>query len=200
MTNHWGQNSRTTDWTSLDVKIAKPSCRGRQLRCPKGGGTLRPTALVKDLGLGGCIYCSLMSGFDLGTAFSVCTPGSLRPLSRTGCGELLLVGGGWCVGAVDDVDRGLWGISSIVQVTLPSEPLLLAWECSKKSPAKGPAPFVCSGFMVCWPPDPIWSSRLHRRRARASINYNRKSYCIRSVCHQAVLHYACEWPVRSIYI
>lgn len=43
-------------------------------------------ALVKDLGLGGCIYCPLMSVFDLAAVFSVCTPGSLRPLSGTGCG------------------------------------------------------------------------------------------------------------------
>lgn len=31
-------------------------------------------AVVKDPGVG-CIYCPLMSGFDLGSGFSVCTPG-----------------------------------------------------------------------------------------------------------------------------
>ncbi len=56
-----------------------------------------------------------------------------------------------CGGGVTEVDGGYEGISSIGQVTLPSEPLLLAWECSKKSAAKGPAPFVCPGLWSAGP-------------------------------------------------
>jgi len=77
---------------------------------------------------------------------------------------------------------GWWGISSIVQVTLPSEPLLLAWECCKKSPAKGPAPFVCSGFMVCWPPDPIWAS-----------DYTDKHVHFRKLLQEELLNQIKQW-------
>lgn len=76
--------------------------------------------MVKNPGLGGCTYCPLMRGFDLGLSLV------FVHLGHCACVRLVVC---WC-----------WGVPSVFQVTLLSELLLLAWECSKKSPAPAQPP------------------------------------------------------------
>lgn len=62
-------------------------------------------AVVKDAGVG-CIYCPLMSGFDLYPAFSVCTPGPQQCWWKPGLGDRKKRGCCWVIGVGVGVGAG----------------------------------------------------------------------------------------------